>query len=390
MSAYPGQRPGFQPPPHPTVDYGQQGGQQQLVVQPYGQPQFAPQQPAPPPQQYHGYDPAYIPPPLPQNPQPGQPSQAPPNPYVIPPQPQQPPPQQQHPAQPQPQVPVGYGYPQPQYGYPQPPAAQINPNQVLSGPGVPTELQGRTWGQAMQIYSNLAQDYIRRMNQQQAGYGQAPPVQYQQQASPAQAPAPQGYQRPTFGRQYPGQQQDLSQVVRQEVQQALAPVTAMTSAQAAREARQAAAQLIPDWNELAADVDQMLGAADPISLSNPEVWESAANLARGKRFRPQKGGGVPMPSVVQTPYGLVPLQGAPNNGYATVPMPQAQPQPYYGIPVVPAPQAPIPQYQFFTEGPTAPAVGMGQGLLTPQERDYARKMGMDDSTYLAWKGGVIR
>ncbi len=68
------------------------------------------------------------------------------------------------------QAPVGS---QPQGG-----RTQVDPNAVLDGPAVPTELRGRTFAQAMRIYGALANDWLQRQNGQpnpQQLAGQAPP-----------------------------------------------------------------------------------------------------------------------------------------------------------------------------------------------------------------------
>lgn len=405
--------------PHPTVDYGQPGGQQQMQTQPQGR-QFGPPQQSGPPQGYQGYDPSMIPP-MPQQQQ-GQwqsPAQRPPANYqgqqgtgwsgqpgygYQQPQFQQPPGYGQQPGQSappqQPYAPQGYAQPQPQPHMQQ--SQGFDPNVVLRGPNVPQELQGRTWGQAMQIYNQLAADYLRRRDAQGSGYSQVP------QGQPQPNGQQQGFQPPRQGQQgQQGQQQTGTwrDDIRQEVQQAIGPVVQYTTRQQAEETKKQVAATISDWNELAQDVERMLASADPSSLTNPAVWESAADLARGKRARTmQQNGQQGGPQLVQTPYGMVLVQTqqpVPQAPYGQPPQYGNGQQTYQGqqgyvmqqggpMASVPAQQAPLPQYQFFTEGPTPPMMNVASNVLSPYEREIARKFGMDDATYLAWKGGVVR
>jgi len=409
-------QPGPQASLHPTVDFGQPGGQQHVQSLPMGQ-QFGPPQMGFTPSGYTGYDPSMVPPPPQQQ---GQPQGG----YFIPaPGRQQPQQQGQQPPQQYqygyaPQQPVQGGYPQQQAqyqqaqyqqpqqgGYPMQQPQQpgyISPNTVLDGPGVPAELRGRTMQQAMSIYSQLASDFIRRQNALRTGYSQQtqqPQQQggYQQQGQQTQQ---QGFQAPRFQQGQQGQQGSWRDDIRQEVQQAVAPLVQQTTKTSIAEAISLAASQVPDWQNLQQDVVTMLQNADPASLMNPDVWVSAADLVRGKRGRMSYGQQQPgqgmQGQLVQTPYGLVPLRNAPQPGFAAVPQQQYGmqsqqygQQPYAGM-SVPAGQYMLPQYQFFTEGPTPPAVNSMSNLLTPQEREYARKMQMDDATYLAWRGGVIR
>lgn len=374
-----------QTPLHPTVSYGQPGGQQATVLPPQG---YAPQGYQPAPVQHQGY---------------GAPTQY--SPQNIPPAPvQQQAPQGgvYQPQPPQPQAPQGYapqGYGQPQQ--PQPPQGfQIDPNTILDGPGVPPELRGRRWGQIASTYQTLAQDFINRQNFQRSAGALASPAGGQQQ--PRQGGGePQGQQTGQQTQQQGRQQpQDWRQEIRQIVGEVISPVMQRTQAQAMTDAAEQARRSIPDFNDLEADIVQTLQGAPPESLANPAVWQSAADLARGRRARMgyQQQPGVPspngqhvqqVPQVVQTQYGpvAIPANRAPTpqvqypGGYAPM---GAYPQ------SVPAQQAPIPQYQFFSEGPTPPTMHSVSNLLTPQERDYARKMGMSDQDYMAWRGGVVR
>jgi hypothetical protein len=173
--------PGGQGPPqqqqvHPTVSYGQPGGEQ-AVVMPRGDQQRQWQtgnMPAAPAQQ-----PGY-----PQQPWQGYGQQ-----------------QAQQPQYQQPQPPVQQGYPQ--YGAPpqqpqpqfqgQAQQPQFSHDTILDGPGVPPELRGRTFGQAMQVYGALANSWLTRQGYQQQGQPQPQVGQYgQQQPQSARATATSG------------------------------------------------------------------------------------------------------------------------------------------------------------------------------------------------------
>lgn len=406
---------------HPTVTYGQPGGQQAQVLPPQGQagyaapagvqPQVMPQGQA----GYYQYSADRIPP------APGQQQAPQAAPVYV-----QGQGQQAGAPQGYPQVPAQNG------GYPQPPAAQpygapnypsqsqgqqggqrlnIDPNTILDGPGVPPELRGRRFGQVMSAYSNLAEDFVRRQGFQRSG-GQPGVGQSQQRQQ-----EPQGQQH---GQQPQGQQRqqptDWRQEIRGIVQEVVAPLQQRTTAQSAHEALTQARQRIPDFAELEQDIVQSLQGAGPDALANIAVWESAADLARGRRMR--QGQLLPPPHGSQPQVGLQQIQG-PNPGgqhvvqtqYGPVAVPpnRAAPQVngvsqqfggqqsvavqgYYPQQpqAVPAQSAQIPQYQFFTEGPTPPQMHSISNMLTPQERDYAKKMGMTDEDYMAWRGGVIR
>jgi hypothetical protein len=382
--------PGGQGPPqqqqvHPTVSYGQPGGEQ-AVVMPRGDQQRQWQtgnMPAAPAQQ-----PGY-----PQQPWQGYGQQ-----------------QAQQPQYQQPQPPVQQGYPQ--YGPPQGQSQsqpqfqgqaqqpQFSHDTILDGPGVPPELRGRTFGQAMQVYGALANSWLTRQGYQQQGqpqpqvgqYGQQQPVQQQQQQPPAQRWQ---QQRPPVQQPQQGQQQSqfwadpdrrISELSRQAIREELGPLLQRTAAADVAGARSAAMQGIPDFASLEGEVMQMLGPADPAALANPETWISAADLIRGKqqregRYRPQQPG---------QPRAQPQMNGGYQNGYQQ----NGQQLPTQWSPrSVPAGQQQIaPQYTFFSEQPTPPQFGQNgaAGLLTQEEQYYARQMGMSDEAYAGWRGGVIR
>lgn len=85
------------------------------------------------------------------------------------------------------------GYQQPQ-GYPQAPqqqtpVAQLQPNMILDGPGVPQELRGRSVSQVMDVYGALMQHYARTRTQPPGvGVGGQPGFSAQPGAQPSAAP----------------------------------------------------------------------------------------------------------------------------------------------------------------------------------------------------------
>lgn len=369
-AGFPGQ--GGQQQPHPTVgnagmpgapvtiDRSWQNGQgQQPPVQQFNQPADQGQgqwqmPPAPQPQNQT----------FPQN-QPNQQFQQ---------------PNQQQPPQPHPTVPYGQpgGQQQPpmqQQGQPGVQRADIPDNLILDGPSVPTELRGRSWGQVKQIYGALANDFLLRQN----GQGQQQPQNRQ--------PAPQGQQQrpgqpPVYtqgegrGNQAPSFWENPEEVITRIVDSRVAPITQRTTAMAIQEAKQVAAMGIPDFQYLEAEILQVMAGAAPEAMADPRLWQSTADLARGRmmsrgEYDPrmlqagrQQQNGQPNPAQVRGPGGYVP--------------------------------APVsPMGQFFTEAPTPPQFnqfgGYGSGMsnsISQEEHNYAVKMNMTDAEYVAWRGGV--
>lgn len=351
-----GQQPGGQP--HPTVPYGQDGGNaggfqpvpQNGPTQQGGFP-LAPQQP------------------MGQYGQPQQPnSQAP----------------AQHPTVPQGQAPV---QPQPQGQQPtQGNRVNLGRDTILDGPDVPVELRGRSLGQAMSIYSALANDWLQRQN---GGF----PTQQGQQ--PARSAQPQGQQPPQQvagqrpqqpSQQFGGQQQQtggwdwsnpedaIGRVVEERVGNMLRPVIAQTQGNAVSQARSVAAQQIRDFQQLEAGIMQKVAGFSPDALTDPTVWINAARLVRGEmvergEYNPQANqGGGQIPQVAQ--YGNP--QPGNDGGFNR-----------HSVPAQP--------YTYFTENPTPPTVHeFGSGSLSPQQREVAAQMGMTPEQYLHWSGGIQR
>jgi hypothetical protein len=290
----------------------------------------------------------------------------------IPPQGQ---PQYQHPTLPQ-QPWEQPGYQQPQQQRPQMQRLQMNGQEVLDGPGVPLELRGRTWGQVAQLYTQLADNYIRNNR------GQPQPQQQQQQPQgqpqmqqPQQQGQPQGQPRGDF------LQNNIRQAVQEVVQQELAPVTAYTHQQAVQQAQQIALAQIPDLQDIQGHMQSILRDANPQLLAQPEFWLGAADLARGRAMKERMMGGPAQPQ----PYGA--------SGWQQAPSPQ--PQQFYGQNgqgrAVPAQQNfPQPTYSFFSEGPTPPSWGGQQQNMSdlgPHAVGMMQATGMTAEQYRAWQGG---
>lgn len=281
---------------------------------------------------------------------------------------------------------------------------QLSDDMILDGPAVPAELRGRTFGQIKRVYTALANDWVRRQQQQgrmspgvqpgqtQAGFGSQQAQQAQQapqvpQASQTQQGGFAGRQRFSQGYDPDGgfgdasQQQpqvDLQQQVQQAVQQALAPVSIA-------QVRQYVATQIPDFADLEGDIMEALSNASPDALMNPSIWESAADLVRGRRARMQRqqapqasqGQGLGMPQ-----FGIP--QAGSAGGHPTLPqgLPSSPSLPGYAAAgYVPAMQHPG---QFFTEGATSPSVTPSVGL-SPLEQQIARQFNMSPQEYAEWK-----
>lgn len=350
------QQPQFQQQPQ----YQQQAPQQQQPWQgptPGWSPPTVPPQQLQLPQDYGaGYPPSMLPPPpgqqqRPQGPFAAQPYQAP-----LPQQPGQPP-QQAGPWGAQPYQPQQQ--PQQQQGQGQ----AINPNTVLSGPGVPAELQGRTFGEALSTYNGLRNLYM----QQLSSPPPLPPATVPQTQPHQQQPQQQGQQPQQQQWDWRNPQQAIRGVVEQAIQEtvlpALAPIHQQNMIQGINGARAQVAQElgVQNFSQLEPDILGMLQGVDPRALVNPQTWRVAAASALG--FRQMRGS----------------AQAAPQqNGYA----PQ---QPGYG-------QQPVPNLNsFFTERPGSTARQDSQPQqLTPMEIYVAQQMGKTPQDYMAWKGGIAR
>jgi hypothetical protein len=332
-----------QQPIHPTVSYGQPGGQQAVII-PQGQPMpTAGQQP----QQFQQQQ---------QTPQPQAPQQPAPGTF----------PSGQQPPWPQQSRQTVQGQP-----IQRQPNVVIPDNMVLDGDNIPPELRGKTFGQLKTIYGELATSYL-----QQPGRTPAPRPNNitQQQPQVQQQPQTQGQnQEPTFW-------QDPDGAINRAVQRNLAPIQQQTLQQQIRETGTAIKSQIADYNVIEAELLSTLSnIQDPNMLADPEIWRNTARLVRGRmleegRYNPQQQ--------------QQPASGYSNQPNNTVPSQQQ---------VQRGPGVFQPANAFFTEQPTAPMgnnfVG-GQGgfqyELTVEQKEIARKMQMSEQEYKDWSVGFQR
>lgn len=268
-------------------------------------------------------------------------------------QPQQQAPQQQF----QPQQPV----PQ-QQQFQQPQQQQQSP--VLSGPGVPQELQGRTLAEAISIYNGMRQTHLQNM-QQPAPQMQQPAPQRQQQVQPAQPG-----QSAQFDWRNPGQSvaavvdERINAAIDSKLMPMLAPLAARNAMGDVERARQQAAASIGQqtWVTIEADVLQLLQGADPQTLTNPNAWALAAQTAVGRRAL---AGQRPQQQYQQQQPGAYPVQ-------------QVQQQ-----------QNPLPNLNGFWSEPSNQGGPMNMGVqLTPQQLQAADAMGITHADYAAWSVGL--
>lgn len=275
------------------------------------------------------------------------------------------------PALPHPTAPFGQAPVAPAAAAPAAQPSGVDPNQVIqSGPGVPPELVGRTVGQAYQIYSALATEWIRRTPQ--GGGTQAPPPAPGQPA-PAQ-PQPVRPAAPVAGDFWRDPEGNIKRIVAETVATQMAPVTQATQEQEVIRARDIAVAGIPDAQVLWPEIVKALQGVDPSGLTDPHIWERAADMARGSMMRA---------GTYRSPAPAAPAAPpAPNN------------QPFIaagGRPSFPGGQpgaAVLPQVAFFSEGPSTPGGGGQTTGLTAEEANVASKFGMSPQDYMAWKGGV--
>ena len=260
---------------------------------------------------------------------------------------------------------------------------QLNMNTRLDGPGVPQELRGRTVGEALGIYSALANDWMGRQSQQRTPAQQSlQQMQPQQQGSAVQA---QPQQIPWQQRVQPQQQmggsaslwtnpeETIGAIVKQQLEPMLAPMVQQSQQQALAQAHNIASTSVVDFRSLEPEIMQMLTGADPAQLANPNTWIGAADIIRGRQMREGR-------------------YQAPMQGQQQVQIPGRQTQ---GNPAMmnsqPAQQfQQVPAYGFFTEQPSAPNISQFgvSGQPNAADADAAKKFGMPIGEYMAWKYGV--
>jgi hypothetical protein len=269
----------------------------------------------------------------------------------------------------------------------QPGAGQggLNLQTRLQGAGIPQELQGRTVGEALGIYSALATDWMSRQRGQQTPAGQSlqqmqqPPVQQgQQPAGPQQMP----WQSRVAQQQAPAGQPNLwtnpeetiGQIVEQKIGPMLAPITQHTQQAGITQAYSIANQSVVDFRTLEPEIMQMLAGADPGTLQNPQTWIGAADIIRGRQVREGR-------------YQQPPQQNGQQVQGQQMPSRQGNPSMVGAAPA--GQQGQMPVYGFFTEQPSAPGVPQfGAGQASGQDIAYAQRFGMPLDQYMSWKYGV--
>jgi hypothetical protein len=282
---------------------------------------------------------------------------------------------------PVPQYAVPSGPPLPQIPAPQPAAPAQNfgrvalgGEEILDGAGVPPELRGRKVADVMRVYQTLADNFIANRRQQQ------PPVPQQQPPVPPASPASNAESDAEF---WKAPTENIRNLVRQVTQEVVQPIQQQNLAQGARGAVEQARQRIQDFGMLEADIIDIARNAPPEALANPEYWEHAADLARGRRIRSGQ---------YQPPQA--PQQTAEHRsifGPLVTPATQPYPQP---VNPNPAPAAPAlayggynrpPTAQFFTEAPTAPTpyANTHGVVLSPAQLEVARLSGISPEQYAA-------
>lgn len=270
-----------------------------------------------------------------------------------------------------PQAPGGQPAPQGYAPFPQQPGAvaarvELNDQAILSGPAVPAELQGRTWGDARRLYSALSNDWLQRNRQPQTPAQQTLSAQQPVPQVPTQpaAPAPGGADPRQF---WANPEQRIAEIVSQTVSSQMQPMMQRNQQTGILEARQIAATGISDFAYLEPEIMQLVSGATPEYLQKPETWLAAARMARGMKME-------------QGQYR--PTQQAPRAAQVPGQQPSWAPA---------QPTAPV--GSFFTESPSAPSVNGSYGnggprAVTQEDQFYAQKWQMPIQDFMAWKYGA--
>lgn len=251
----------------------------------------------------------------------------------------------------------------PQQQWAPPAQPQLGAGTRLEGPGIPQELQGKTFGEAMQIYNGM-----RNVVLQQTAAPQGQP-----QVTQGQPQQPQGIQQPQNQQGQPAAwdwrapEAGIARVVNEQLQpviQAMQPIIQQSQQSAVQAARNQVAQEIGPavFAQLEPHIIQRLQGATPQGLQTAALWRTAAESVIG---------------------GLALQQGRQQ--------PQAQ-QPQTAQPqMAAAGWQPTPNLNgFFTEQPNVGVAPGSSQTLTPQQAWAAQAMGMDPATYMAWGAGGQR
>jgi hypothetical protein len=267
---------------------------------------------------------------------------------------------------------------------------QFESQRIPASADWPPELHGRTLGEARRYYAIMRQDFVARQQELASGRG-APPLAGQPgwqggggQGAPG-GPAPAG--SPPGGSGYGAPQVDP---VRQAVQEALAAALPQALApmhsSAAQMAYQRVASQYPDFRQFEAEIIESLRGSPPEFLANPQAWETAYDLIRGRALRGQRllppGGGQQPPQFPPAQPGYAPAPGG------WTPPAAAPPANPWGAPSPPAWGPPAPPAQapgYFSEAPTPPAPVPGNAQADPRDEVAARRFGIPLEVYRASK-----
>lgn len=291
--------------------------------------------------------------------------------------------------------------PQPHWGAPPaaPPAGPVAPYGAPAAPpaqpagdfmsqrfpnhqNVPEELRGRSFGEAMRYYGIMRQDFLARREQERMAAA-GPPLQGQPAGGqPAGQP----------GHAAPGAPA-APDPIQARVDAAVAAATSRMAGPIYQNATEMAydrvSRAFPDWQHYDAEVKGYLQGFSAEQLANPQTWELAYDLVRGRRLRaaaqpnggyPQPtypapapaGGAPPFPALPPGPPAGYPAAGGYGGGYGYPPAPTGQGGP-------PAPPSP-----YFVEAPT-PTAPVGGAPADPRDEGFAARFGVPVEEYRAWK-----
>jgi hypothetical protein len=251
---------------------------------------------------------------------------------------------------------------------------------VLDGPSIPTELRGRTWGEALSIYNGMRNMVLNRQLPQIPQPQPQPQQQPQapQQPAPQQQPAQQQQGQPQntdFFRDPIGAlrrvQQETQQQTVQQVLQTIQPVLQQSYQQGIQQIRASIANEVglQRYSQVEPRVLALLSGMGTQELLNPDVWRVAVRTAVGELVMNQQSGpqfqGRQQQAIQQgaTPSGQFPIQQQSGN-----------PLPNLG--------------SFFSEAPQSGGSVPGGMQLSDNEKQAAALMNMSEADYAAWKGGI--
>lgn len=276
-------------------------------------------------------------------------------------------------AQPQQQ----WGQPQPQAQMPQTPAGMTDAT-IMQGPGVPQELQGRTWAQVKQLWLAARQQLAGQQPNGQPN-GQPPVVQ------PQQAPNGQPAQPMDARTFYMNPEANTRRIVEETVRSAMEPMLRPLMQNSAHSAAEAARTQFLQANPAAAaymlQMQPMIERAGLEALSDARTWDAIYNYTLGESLR-------------RTGYNPNP-QGQPQAQQPQAPQwgqPAAQPQPQQWN--SPAPVRSSPNGDFFSESST-PSQGFQTTApvaanLTPWQAAIARGAGQSAQEYAQAAAALTR